>query len=196
MLRVSCVCTFPSLAQRPTTCRYCSSLRVRCMPLHSPSRQTHHPWECTQQRGNHTTQHTPHEHHTHKFSAVYIQNCKSTRSVGFLLISLFFLFSACCVADLTRGWHVDPSLLCASSALVCMSIHLVLLLPSSFEWSGVNCAVDCREKSQEAPSQTGVFRALLFFYNQWRFTCHFRISSTHAHCTQIQLCTHLSVCAR
>ena len=114
-----------------------------------PSHHTSHSTRAT---------HTRSEKNLHTRIIIY-KRC--SRMAHLFSLSSLSVFSACCVADLSRGWHVAPSLFCACSALVCMSIHHLLLLPSSFEWSGVNCGVVCKEKSQEAPSQTGVTKIIL-----------------------------------
>ena len=138
MLRLSCVCT-PSTAQRPATCKYCSSLSIRCMPLQLESAgppQTHHVCEETTSRANTTAHSAAHEQHTHAVRKIYTQASPFTSAASEMAKSALAPCISSRVADLSSWRHADPPLVCACSPLVSRSIPSPLLPPSPFdEWA-------------------------------------------------------------
>ena len=127
------------MIQRSLTILHSSSVSDCSTPPHRSLLRAHgrcrpHPFKV--RTIHHTTQHTPHEQHTHGVRGISMHVLPFPSAAGKTLISLFFLFSACCTADLSSGWHADGSLLCACSALVSMSIH-----PPSAVFSSLECIV-------------------------------------------------------
>ena len=132
MLRQSCVC-IPSTSQRPTTCRYCSSLRVRCNPLQLPSRQTHHTCACTAQPAHHTAHAAAHEQHTHGVRTISMHALSFPSTAGRTPICSPAPCILSSVADLSCGWHAHGPLVCAPIPLVSRSIPPLPVLPSSVD---------------------------------------------------------------
>lgn len=142
MLRLSCVCP-PSIAQRPVTCRYCSSLSVRCIPLQQVpvgSRQTHQACEEITSRANHTAHTTAHEQHTHAVRRISMHASSFPSAASEMAKSALAPCIVSSVADLSSGWHADALLVCACSPLVSRFIPPSLLLPSSFDECGLLAA--------------------------------------------------------